>query len=634
MQGRLKKICLNILEHRPSFSTDAFRLALPRIAARLHNDKRCILYGIFVLTALTPSCGKDDSSSSASTVSSNPSGDSVTALDLADKAITADKIAPIKPTGASEARDLQDILSDVVSVKDFGAVGDGITDDTSAIQAAFDYAGANAVKLLAPSGSYLIDTTINWEITGGFHLECEPGTVFLADSKFPVDAKFFKPFALSGDQKFIWKGGTIDGRNMPPRLNRAPNLLSISSKSIAKVLVDGVYFLCNDNRAGNANDSGFAIAETEDFVIQNCHFQGAIDSAIYISGDDNGTGIYLGKRGIVRNNFFSECFNAIISKRQFEDHIVEGNMIWDSRVGIVLGGEADVTKLPGKFGVVANNFLKNVGRGIEIKNSDGTVVTGNRIQNYGIDDRGRPYKEFGIRLRGSSHCVVTGNSILIDSSISPSPGLAALSLEAYVQNGITYYSNNNLVIGNKIKNTSTVFSEVGAVEKNVFVYNFPTDYTVLERINSSNSKLITYDSNMALINFYGKSGAKPAPNAQVFYEANKTLNFQYCVPSNSSFNIIVGDENNNSVSRISYNHPADEWQFQAGGSDVAFAVNQGGPILPKYTVDSLPNSGAGAMAFATNGRKKEESAGNGTGVLCYHDGNAWIASDSDSPVSD
>ena len=49
-----------------------------------------------------------------------------------------------------------------VSVKDFGAVGDGVTDDTAAIQAAIDYAsttGGNQV--LFPSGRYNTSSTIN-----------------------------------------------------------------------------------------------------------------------------------------------------------------------------------------------------------------------------------------------------------------------------------------------------------------------------------------------------------------------------------------------------------------------------------------------------------------------------------------
>lgn len=52
-------------------------------------------------------------------------------------------------------------LKDFVSVKDFGAVGDGVTDDTAAIQAAEDASGA----LYFPAGTYLINSTINLAAT-------------------------------------------------------------------------------------------------------------------------------------------------------------------------------------------------------------------------------------------------------------------------------------------------------------------------------------------------------------------------------------------------------------------------------------------------------------------------------------
>ncbi len=69
-------------------------------------------------------------------------------------------------TGAV-SRTAGDKLSEVFSVKDFGAVGDGSTDDTAAIQAAFDAAEAlnNGLSIAAvyfprSSGAYLISSTI------------------------------------------------------------------------------------------------------------------------------------------------------------------------------------------------------------------------------------------------------------------------------------------------------------------------------------------------------------------------------------------------------------------------------------------------------------------------------------------
>ena len=50
-------------------------------------------------------------------------------------------------------------LAQTVSVKDFGAVGDGVTDDTAAIQAAIDALGA-AGTVYFPRGTYVISSTV------------------------------------------------------------------------------------------------------------------------------------------------------------------------------------------------------------------------------------------------------------------------------------------------------------------------------------------------------------------------------------------------------------------------------------------------------------------------------------------
>ena len=75
-------------------------------------------------------------------------------------------------------------LSEVVSVRDFGAVGDGITDDTAAIQAAID----SSKTIFVPRGTYLLtDTLILTESYSGiigdteypyFHIDPAIGPAF------------------------------------------------------------------------------------------------------------------------------------------------------------------------------------------------------------------------------------------------------------------------------------------------------------------------------------------------------------------------------------------------------------------------------------------------------------------------
>lgn len=60
--------------------------------------------------------------------------------------------------------DVQTKLHEFVSIKDFGAVGDGIVDDTAALQAARLHIELTGEALYFPSGVYKYTTTINWNV--------------------------------------------------------------------------------------------------------------------------------------------------------------------------------------------------------------------------------------------------------------------------------------------------------------------------------------------------------------------------------------------------------------------------------------------------------------------------------------
>jgi hypothetical protein len=64
-------------------------------------------------------------------------------------------------TGSTTARTLANRFADVVNVKDFGAVGDGVTDDTAAINSAI----AASRTIYFPSGAYRLTSTVVIERT-------------------------------------------------------------------------------------------------------------------------------------------------------------------------------------------------------------------------------------------------------------------------------------------------------------------------------------------------------------------------------------------------------------------------------------------------------------------------------------
>jgi hypothetical protein len=83
---------------------------------------------------------------------------------------TSNVIAPITATGSTTARSLPDRFADVVNVKDFGAVGNGVTDDTAALQAAVTFAGnqgggtvyiPSGMKILIDSGNIILSRYVS-----------------------------------------------------------------------------------------------------------------------------------------------------------------------------------------------------------------------------------------------------------------------------------------------------------------------------------------------------------------------------------------------------------------------------------------------------------------------------------------
>lgn len=71
------------------------------------------------------------------------------------------------PSGAGAVpRTVQGKLRDVVSVKDFGASGDGVADDTAEIQAAINYCQSSKCALYFPAGTYNISANLVIPLSG------------------------------------------------------------------------------------------------------------------------------------------------------------------------------------------------------------------------------------------------------------------------------------------------------------------------------------------------------------------------------------------------------------------------------------------------------------------------------------
>lgn len=128
-------------------------------------------------------------------------GSQVYYVPSAETAISSDDITYNQGGTGALDRTVTDRLQERVSVLDFGATGDGVTDDTAAIQAAIDYAASastafkNGVCVYIPGGEYVISSTINVNVPqihikgDGFGTQLvrniDYGTAFLVQTDTP-----------------------------------------------------------------------------------------------------------------------------------------------------------------------------------------------------------------------------------------------------------------------------------------------------------------------------------------------------------------------------------------------------------------------------------------------------------------
>jgi len=203
-----------------------------------------------------------------------------------------------------------------INVKDHGAVGDGVTDDTASIQAAFDAAKANYQSVYFPAGTYLITSTI-WAGKDGANTftqgtpqqnqvngiigESAPGTIILGKNAGGI------MLDMSGTHFKIMRDISIVGHaSAPPAIGVYWARTSVSDRGSAlgfyeNVYVDGyftiaagynygqegsTYVACTfSQRGGGGRASYIAVKEDQDATAALS--SGAVVSGIVSSNEES-----------------------------------------------------------------------------------------------------------------------------------------------------------------------------------------------------------------------------------------------------------------------------------------------------------------------------------------------------------
>jgi len=338
--------------------------------------------------------------------------------------VDAEQVSYNPPFTGAVATNVEAKLAQTVSVKDFGAVGNNIVNDTAAIQAAVN---SGAKEIYFPNGTYVI-TSIN--ITSGMRL-FGPGilkkTSVTGTSMFNIDSNNVEIDGLT------FNGASVS--TLIPTANTADNAIYVSGTSTP--------------------------LQYTNIKIQNCTINGVAGYGIRID--------YASNVWILNNNI-SYCGYAGVTLLSVIHGIIDGNRILNinSSAGAVnwygISITRDSTQTLANSSrptncVITNNVVSNVPQwtGIDIHAAFKCVVDGNQVYfcKNGMyaqyDSSTDTYKQPSESIIFSNN-IVEGNSAAADSSL----GIASLGLAGMPNLDIT-------IIGNQIINGGGFVSNNGGL---------------------------------------------------------------------------------------------------------------------------------------------------------------------------
>jgi len=254
-------------------------------------------------------------------------------------AVDSDNVDFLQAGTGAVATDVQSKLRETVSVKDFGAVGDGFTDDTAAIQAASDYFASNSISgtLLFGAGTYLISSTITTSLGvtyEGSGMWDATGTVIkLANNS---DCDMFATPTVGFTQFTGFKNMNLDGNKTNQTVEC--NALNLYWWDIANVLENlsihdftgrGLYF----NNAGT--QTGAVVARK--VIANRCDLGGIVVSSpvnhmsfIDCTCEGNGldgTGGSSGANYVLENMNDTSSVNFFSSRAEGRDLVAGGGVV-------------------------------------------------------------------------------------------------------------------------------------------------------------------------------------------------------------------------------------------------------------------------------------------------------------------
>jgi hypothetical protein len=345
----------------------------------------------------------------------------------------------------------------MLSVKSFGAIGDGVTDDTAALILAFSAGG----EVFVPDGTYLIDAAgsdaggVYVTLTKSTSVKCSANVKFIAPDLDNDMIRFTVPSDGVGlpseGVAFEWVGGLFDQSGqknsttspyddtwIPPNVGASATCDALSIRGnytasatiyngITTARISGATFIAGDHWESAGGDGAIFIDGAETAEVSGCYFRGSRDLGVYASWDATAA---VGGRINVHGCRFQSCMFGVSMKRSQRGFDISGNS-FNNCVYAVLGehgpggtggggGSVSFNEVNACNGIYRGTLTDNVsivgnyGRNAGALLQDGTTTT---IAVGGI-------KLVGVLLRGCKNNYVAFNFIQGNNAAAVAGGLA------------------------------------------------------------------------------------------------------------------------------------------------------------------------------------------------------------------
>lgn len=399
----------------------------------------------------------------------------ISQLPAATTPLTGNEVIPLNQGGVTKRTTVAEISSAFVNVKTYGAVGDGVANDTQAIQNAIDAVSSTGRTIYFPAGTYKVvpATLKDWEGTplgegqmtcafvmrSGMSLFGDIGaTIKLADNCSTLAAPkrlalFFTNVPL---QNLSFVGLTMDMNGVNNRFSPlAPTTFRLYNQAMIHVTgtINGVAARCDN------------------VVVDNCKFLNTAGTSCIVMAQSNSAGVTLGTNWSITNCFFKNNgldTNDHSSVFAWANDVVCSNNIFTADTMFPNGitgnsGTFVAYEVHGANQRFVDNLVENYWQGMWVasnltSDADNIVIANNTFSpiNFAAID----FFRFSAAESLIKKVLIDGNTIGLDDTVPPTGVLPTLKTGVQIA---PFYGISDVQISNNIA------SKIGTNKASAFV---------------------------------------------------------------------------------------------------------------------------------------------------------------------